>query len=160
MYLLLGSQHDPCCAQVYAALQSRGYRARIVENLLAQPTRLSWRLDSDQSASALCCDDGEPLLDDEINGVLVRDVGWVHPQGWQSNDLAYVQAEVQAALLGWLWSLRCPVVNRYQAFLWYRPQMSLLSWRRLLWRSQLQTLDASGQSRGYAELQTINIQCS
>jgi hypothetical protein len=75
--------------------------------------------------------------------VLVRDVGWVDPAGWQQpKDLAYVQAETQAALLGWLWSLRCPVVNRYPPALWYRPQLALLAWRSLLWECGLPALPA------------------
>ena len=50
-----------------------------------------------------------------------------------------MQAETQAALLGWLWSLACPVVNRLPSALWYRPRVSPLSWQALLRRCGLPT---------------------
>jgi hypothetical protein len=43
-----------------------------------------------------------------------------------------MQAETQAALLGWLWSLACPVVNRLPSALWYRPRVPSLSWQGLM----------------------------
>ncbi|MCC6188382.1 MAG: hypothetical protein IT318_05080, partial [Anaerolineales bacterium] len=61
--------------------------------------------------------------------------------GWQPDDLAYLQAETQAALLAWLWSLRCPVVNRFPSAVWYQPQPPLLAWHRLLRNSGLPTLE-------------------
>jgi hypothetical protein len=71
----------------------------------------------------------------------VRSTGWIDPIGWQPDDLAYMQAETQAALLAWLWSLACPVVNRYPSAIWYRPQVPLLSWQRLLRRCGLPTME-------------------
>lgn len=62
----------------------------------------------------------------------MRTAGWIDPAGWRPNDMLYMQSETQAALLGWLWSLTCPVVNRYPAGLWYRPRPPLLSWHSLL----------------------------
>ena len=41
-------------------------------------------------------------------------------------DRAYVQTEIQAAVLAWLWSLSCPVANRYPAHIWFRSQDALL----------------------------------
>ncbi len=128
MYLLLGSERDPCCSGVRRALHARGYTARIVENPLIQPARFSWRLDSAHSVSRLAWDDEQAEIA-TIEGVLVRGGGWIDPAGWRLDDLAYVQAETQAALLAWLASLSCPVVNRYQPALWYRPQLSIVFWR-------------------------------
>lgn len=142
MYLLLGSPHDPCCAGVHAALAARGLPARLVENPLSHPARWSWWLDSERSSSRIAWDDESPLTDQEIEGVLVRDTGWIDAAGWQPDDLLYMQAEAQAALLGWLWSLPCPVLNRYPPATWYRPQLPLLSWWPLLWRSGLPALGA------------------
>jgi hypothetical protein len=48
-----------------------------------------------------------------------------------------MQAETQAALLGWLWSLACPVVNRLSSALWYRPRVPTLSWRGMMRRCGL-----------------------
>jgi hypothetical protein len=81
------------------------------------------------------------VLDDHITGVLVRSAGWIDPTGWQPDDLAYMLAETQAALLAWLWSLACPVVNRYPSAIWYQPQLPLLSWQRLLRCCGLPTLE-------------------
>ena len=51
---------------------------------------------------------------EHIEGVLVRRPGQISGS-WDSEDFAYVDQEVQAALLGWIWSLDCRVVNRYPA---------------------------------------------
>jgi hypothetical protein len=50
-----------------------------------------------------------------------------------------MQSETHAAVLGWLWSLPCPVVNRYSAAIWYYSQLHPLSWQRLLRRCGLPT---------------------
>ena len=141
MHLLLGDPQDPCCLSVRAVLEARNHPTRIISNPLVHPLRFSWRLNNGQSASQLVWDDEPPVLDEHITGVLVRSTGWIDPIGWQPDDLAYMQAETQAALLAWLWSLPCPVVNRYPSAIWYRPQVPLLSWQRLLRRCGLPTLE-------------------
>jgi hypothetical protein len=142
MYLLLGSPQDPCCLSVGAALKARGCQARIVANPLTHPWRFAWRFTSWHAASQLVGDDGQLLTDTEIAGVLVRSAGWVEPNDWKPDDLAYMQAETQAALLAWLWSLACPVINRYPAAVWYRPQTPLLFWQPLLWQCGLSAVEA------------------
>jgi len=139
MYLLIGSSADLCCQSVSAALAARGLTARIVANPFAAPVRFAWSLNDDTSASRLQLGDEPPLGDDEIEGVLVRNPIFIDIAGWLPEDLAYMQAETQAAMLAWLWSLRCPVVNRYPASVWYRPQTPLLVWQSLLWRCGLKT---------------------
>jgi len=52
-----------------------------------------------------------------------------------------MQSETQAAILAWLWSLACPVINRYPSAIWYRPDAHLLSWRSLLQRCDLPAMD-------------------
>lgn len=137
MHLLLGHPQDPCCLGVRERLADRNCQVRLVTNPLADPSRFAWRLTNAGSASRFAWEDEEPIADDSITGVLVRSTGWVDPAGWEAADLAYMQAETQAALLGWLWSLACPVVNRLPSALWYRPRAPLLSWHRLLRRSGL-----------------------
>lgn len=139
MYLLIGSSADPCCQSVSAALAVRGLTARIVANPFAAPVRFAWSLNDETNASRLQWDDAPPLADDEIDGVLVRNPIFIDIAGWLPEDLAYMQAETQAAMLAWLWSLRCTVVNRYPASVWYRPQTPLLVWQSLLWRCGLKT---------------------
>jgi hypothetical protein len=139
MHLLLGDERDLCCRGVRDLLEARGYETRIVANPLVEPARFSWRLDNERSKSSLAFDRQPSVADDEIAGVLVRSSGWIDPAGWQPADLPYVQAETQSALLAWLWSLGCPVVNRYGPAVWYRPQAPLLSWQGTLVRSGLPT---------------------
>ena len=118
MHLLLGDPQDPCCSSVRTVLEARSYPTQIIANPLAQPGRFSWWLDKGHSFSQLAWDEEPALRDEDITGVLVRSNGWIDPIGWQPDDLAYMQAETQAALLAWLWSLACPVVNRYPPAIW------------------------------------------
>jgi hypothetical protein len=98
-------------------------------------------LSNAQSASQLALDGNPPISDDAISGVLVRGTGWIDPSGWQAEDLAYMQTETRASLLAWIWSLECPVVNRYPPEIWYQPRVPLLSWQPLLRRSGLPSLE-------------------
>jgi hypothetical protein len=74
--------------------------------------------------------------------VLVCIPGWIACDGWYPDDLAYVQRETRAALLAWLWSLNCPVVNRYPAALWHCPDVPLLFWQPWLGQCGLRALDS------------------
>lgn len=141
MHLLLGNLHDPLCLAVRDALEARDLPALVIANPMTYPARFEWRLDNKQSASRLVCEEGPPISNDHIAGVLVRHTGWLDPAGWEPGDLAYMQSETQAALLAWLWSLACPVVNRYPAAIWYRPQASALLWRPLLRRVGLPAME-------------------
>ena len=141
MHLLLGDHRDGCCLGVRDALEARGYATQVIANPLVHPARFSWLLDAGQSRSSLASD-GQPQVDGaHISGVLVRRTGWIDPSGWQPADLAYVRAETQAALLAWLWSLPCPVVNRSLPAIWYQPRSHLVSWHTLLERCGLPTLE-------------------
>ncbi len=133
MHLLLGHDGDPCCAAVAARLRARGLDARIVAAPLAPPARLTWRLDDAGVASRLSPD----LPDSAIAGVLVRDIGWLDPSGWDTDDHAYMQAELRAVTLAWLAGLSCPVINPPDAALWYRSAAPLVAWRPLLRRAGL-----------------------
>ncbi len=137
MHLLLGDPQDPCCLRVRNELEARNFPSRIVTNPLVHPWRFAWRLNNEESVSQLGWEEEPPVADDGIAGVLVRSSGWMDPLDWEPADLAYMQAETQAALLAWLWSLPCPVVNRYPSATWYRPQCPLLSWQPLLHRCGL-----------------------
>jgi hypothetical protein len=62
------------------------------------------------------------------------------PGDWTDRDRAYVQAETNAALVAWLRSLPCPVVNRPDADLWFHPHRSLFELHRLFDRCALPSL--------------------
>lgn len=138
MYLVLGSRDDPFCRRVHEALEAGGHATRIVENPLVHPARFSWRLDTERSVSRFSSTD-TPGEEETIEGVLVRGGGWINPADWQADDLAYAQAETQAALVAWLASLPCPVINRYTAESWYRPQVDIGFWRQWLTACGLST---------------------
>jgi hypothetical protein len=72
------------------------------------------------------------VTSDQLRGVLVRSRGWIQSNDWQSEDNEHMQAEAQAALLGWLWSLGCPAVGRLPASLWYRPLTRITFWQPVL----------------------------
>jgi hypothetical protein len=137
VYLLLGDLEDSCCLSVRKELEARDCPVRIVSNPLVHPWRFAWRLNNEESVSELGWGEEPPVSDDQIAGVLVRTSGGIDPLDWEPEDLAYMQAETMAALLAWLWSLSCPVVNRYPSAVWYRPQSPLLSWQPLLKRCGL-----------------------
>jgi hypothetical protein len=70
--------------------------------------------------------------------VLVRGHGGpVDATGWDPRDLEYARTETQAALIAWLWSLSCPVVNRPSADLWFRPNLSYAEWHAAFQRCGL-----------------------
>ena len=137
MYLVLGDLQDSCCLRVRDELEARNFTVGVVSNPLVHPWRFAWRLNNEESVSELSLGKELPVSDDQIAGVLVRTSGWIDPVDWEPEDLAYVHAETMAALLAWLWSLPCPVVNRYPSAVWYRPQCPLLSWQPLLQRCGL-----------------------
>jgi hypothetical protein len=141
VYVLIGPAQDPCCQSVGAALEAHGCRTLHLPDPFAHPARLAWRLSDEGSASRLNWRRRRSLADGDIAGVFVRRGGGVDPAGWEPGDLAYLQAEAYAALLAWLWSLPCPVVNRLPAALWYQPQQPLLAWHRLLRQSGLPALE-------------------
>jgi|SRR5215831_9555830 len=128
MFLLLGHSDDACCLGVHAGLASLGLDARIIASPLAPPARLAWHLDADGLRSSLY----PHLPDRSIDGVLVRDTGWLDPAEWEADDFAYMQAELRAVMLAWLNGLKCPVINRPDATQWYRAGMPLVAWRRQL----------------------------
>jgi hypothetical protein len=141
VYLLLGHPDDAWCRRVRGVLEARGNQTHMIANPFVHPARFSWRLTSAESISELADDDGFSIRGDQIAGVFVLNAGWVEPAGWELADLAYMQAESQAALLAWLWSLSCPMVNRYPSALWYRSQAPLLAWQPLLRRCGVPVLE-------------------
>ena len=128
MFLLLGHSNDSCCQGVRAELENHDLDARIIASPLAPPAILTWRLDADGLSSNL----SPHLPDSSIDGVLVRDTGWLDPAEWEEDDFTYMQTELRAVMLAWLNGLKCPVINRPDASQWYRSGVPLVAWRRQL----------------------------
>jgi hypothetical protein len=138
MYLFLGEPDDALSRKVRQALEKRGVQGRSLLHPFSESSRFSWRLDSTHSSSVIMFEDGTYLADGDISGVLLCRRTTPAGKCGRSDDRSYIQAEVEAAILGWLWSLPCPVINRLPAWLWYYPRPPLQFWSRLLWTNGLQ----------------------
>lgn len=138
MYLLIGTEADPCVAGVRRLLQREGDEALVTPEPLWGERRFSWTLDAERSVSRLRLGRTR-LADTDWQGVLVRAAGPWECADWSEKDFAYLQAEAHAALLGWLGSLPCPVLNPARADVWFKPQRSLPEQRVLLARAGLAT---------------------
>jgi len=141
MYLVIGDPHDPLTADVHGALAARGCEVTLVASPFAEPIRFRWRLDAAGSESAIVLANGSCVRGQDIEGVFVGAVGAIDPTGWAPADLAYVRTEAHSALLGWLGSLPCVVVDRPTADTWYRPSPPLISWHRRLTEAGLPALE-------------------
>jgi hypothetical protein len=144
MYLILGSGLDPCCVQVNSVLRGRGEKVRMIEGILSEPHRFVWRFAGGGALGAGNSCIGVPgeweAASGEIEGVLVRETWRPAAGDWSEKDALYMSAEMQAALLGWLWSLPGAVVNRPPAWLFYRPRPPFIDWVPRLHRAGLRTL--------------------
>jgi hypothetical protein len=132
MYLFLGEPDDALSRNVRQALEKRGGRVHALLHPFSESTRFSWRLDSSHSSSVIVFEDGTSIADNGISGIFLRQRNAAGISDTGSADHSYIQAEIEAALLGWIWSLPCPVINRLPAWLWYCPKPPFQFWARLL----------------------------
>ncbi len=142
MHIILGDAKESWSLLICKELKSRRLPYQIISNPFVQPSLFCWRLDNTQSNSQISLDEQAPLQSSEISSLFVqRTFGWIDPNGWQPNDYSYMLSEIQALLLGWIWSLNCPVVNRLPAIMWCRPDLPFLFWQPLLNKCGLPTLE-------------------
>ena len=118
---------------------------RAIQDLYRSPSRISWRLDSDTSSTRFRLKTGGASFEAEISAVFVRKSSFVHQEGWALDEATYVQAEKEAALLGWIWGLPCPVINRYPPELWFEPVESLEFWRGRIERFDLELVSTRSE---------------
>ena len=141
MYLVVGDTKDYWCNDVYSNLKAKKKKAKLISNPLLYPNHFAWRLDNEQSISKLILGKNELIKDDEIKGVFIRRAANIDGKDWEADDFIYMQTEIQAAMLAWIWSLNCQLINRYPASIWYRPRVPLLFWQPLLRRCGLPALE-------------------
>jgi hypothetical protein len=139
IYVFLGETEDALGRNVRRALEKRGAQVRALSNPFSH--RFSWRLDSTHTSSTVMFEDGTCLADSDVLGVFLRRSKTPRTTGAGSEDRSYIQAEIEAAILGWIWSLPCPVINRLPAWLWYNPKPPIQFWNRLLQTSRLRGID-------------------
>lgn len=131
MHLVLGHPEDSCCTALLDRLAAAGCEARVIAAPLEAPALHRLRIDSDGTCSTtlILGDPPEERIESvPIESVFVRSSGALDPAGWLAADHVYMQAEMQAAMLAWLFALDCPVINRVNAELWYRSRLPLLHW--------------------------------
>jgi hypothetical protein len=140
MYLLLGKADDALARTVQQTLEKRGAQVRFLSDPFSESTSFSWRLDSTHASTALVFEDGTCATETDISGVFLRRKTIRRTNRANSDDYSYIQAEIEAAVLGWIWSLPCPVINRVPAWIWYWRKPPLRFWSRLLRASGLPDL--------------------
>ncbi len=145
MYLILGEPDDALSRGVRHALEKRGEWVRILPHPFSESTRFSWHLDSTRSRSVIVFEDGTYLTDNDISGVLLGRTKAAGAISSRSIDSNYIKGEIEAAILGWIWSLSCPVINRLPAWLWYYQNPPLQFWNRLFRMNGLLELDYDRQ---------------
>jgi len=161
MYLFLGEPDDALSRDLRNALEQRGRRVRALSHPFSESTRFSWQLDSNRSSSVLALLDGTYLTDSNISGILLGRTKAAEATSGRSNDSNYIKAEIEAAILGWIWSLPCPVINRLPAWLWYYQNPPFQFWNRLLRMNGLMELNYDGQeSEARIANQDPSIVCS
>jgi hypothetical protein len=138
LILLINCTGDPLCIDLLKGLMEHGHPAQAIPDLYRNPAKISWWLDTDRSATSYRLETDAVISDLGISGVFVRRSQFVQKEGWAFDEAAYVYAEKEAALFGWIWGLPCPVVNRYPPELWFAPVESLEFWRGRLERFDLQ----------------------
>lgn len=145
MYLLIGDDRDPCIAGVEAYLRARNQPVMVTSTPLSDDCQFAWRLAKDHSSSRVSFKNGngKRVNDDDWRGVVVRSFGdSATLANWEADDLAYVQTETQSALIAWLKSLSCPVVNPPLAENWFRPNRTLPEQQAIFARAGLPTLES------------------
>src|ERR1700737_5582840 len=131
MFLLLGASDDPCLVAVTGALAARSREALIIRHPFMDQACAAWRFDSVRSNTRLTID-GKAISLDGVLAARHTPQPLMPSEQWSQADLLYNQAEGEAALLGWLWGLSCPVIDRLPAWLWYRMPRPVLAWASLL----------------------------
>lgn len=126
------------CVDLLKGLTEAGHPARAIQDLYRNPARISWRLDTARSSTNCRLETAPANSDVEISAVFVRKSPFVQKEGWALDEATYVHAEKEAALLGWIWGLPCPVINRYPSELWFEPVESLEFWRGRIERFDLE----------------------
>lgn len=108
--LVIANRNDPHAKELAMRWSSYGACLLVPEDLSVE----GWRYFTGNIDDSIAIINGHRLASHDIRGVLVRmhcvleeDLGHIVP-----SDRAYVASEMSAFLLAWLFSLKCPVLNR------------------------------------------------
>jgi len=146
LFLVLGHHEDLLCQGVHRGLLDRGFKARIITDIFGDAAKSVLRLSATETSLHLeSCDDLRLTIQD-ICGVFVTGT----PQSLQTRFGASngnYSAEKSAAFLGWIWSLSCPVINRYCPEFWFECPESIEFWRGRLEPFGLESIGSAGAAR-------------
>jgi hypothetical protein len=132
VYLILGHPANSTGREIALLLSKRGCEVGNIPNTLANPIEFSWNLDFRRSHSRVTLANGRQIASDDIQGVFVCGDESIGLSQLRGADLVFLYRETRAALLGWIWSLECQVVNRYPPPFWYRRYVPVQFWERSL----------------------------
>jgi hypothetical protein len=146
LFLVLGHHEDLLCQGVHRGLLDRGFKARIITDIFGDAAKSVLRLSATETSIHLELRDDLRLTNQDICGVFVTGM----PQSLQTRLCAsngIYSAEKNAAFLGWIWSLSCPVINRYRPEFWFDRPESIEFWRGRLKPFALESIGSAGAAR-------------
>jgi hypothetical protein len=139
MYLILGDLPPPLVGPIRAGFDAVGAEVLWITDLTSQ-AELAWRLDTSSSTFELHLENGRMVDEEQLLGVVALASSIGDNSGIK--EKRYFRAEKRAALLAWLWSLQCPVINRAPPMFWISPHVPLALWRPALSRCGLPVVDS------------------
>jgi hypothetical protein len=131
MYVALGEPLEPIFQHFQRACQELGEEVRLVSDL-GPDILLSWRFDSYNTSSTLQFGNQTRLGEYEIKGVFVQRPPSLDVDSNLSEQSEQTQAEKNAVMYAWFWSLVCPVINRYPPAFWFAFGVPLAVWQPLI----------------------------
>jgi len=114
------------CTDLAEGLYKCGFAVRHLPGIYDSSAKVSFRLDTVRSSSSYALDNATSIADSEISGLFVHGNPFTRKNHGESDS--YLSAEKEAAMLGWIWSLRCPVINRYRPEFWFERTESIDYW--------------------------------
>jgi hypothetical protein len=139
MYLILGEPPPSLAGLLRTGFDAMGAEIVWISDF-ASEVDLVWWLGTSSSTFELQLKNGRKLDEEQVLGILA--VAPYNGDNSEVKEKEYFRAEKRAALLGWLWSLRCPVVNRIPPMFWISPHVPLALWRPALRRCGLPVVDS------------------
>lgn len=133
MIWLLGESEDTDLQWLAVSLQRRGVQVEyLLPDELMIGSSLSYRIDDLGAVSSLQLHDGR-MLDDDMQGLVINRLTSIPPIGGTlgARDAAYLAEEWLAALVAWLRTLRCRVINPPRAGSLAGPVLLPAVWRRI-----------------------------
>jgi hypothetical protein len=141
MFLIIGRSEDTFCRAVQNRLKAQGYECSIIGELFHAPGRAAVTI-SEHGVLSQCKNAfSDWLYAEDIQGVYIGELLYPHSSPWAPEDYQYVTQEITSAFLGWLATLQCPVLNRYDPRTWYMRSSSVLAWRLSARRCRLEISD-------------------